>query len=412
MDEEDIILPVDPLALDDDNAAVIVSETDVAHSSADDDDEDAEGWLAQRYQRRRIDCNPSTLNATSSSYGADAQARGTDTGGGDGGCGGGNGGNGGNGASARENDSDSDDDAERMKDGATSSGEYYCKNMDDEDEAWVYKHMRSGEEELVRVRKQLQEDVGVAATTTAADTETENAHVATNEERKMGDTDTAEGGLDDAISINKPTNPTGENATNENSHASSSSSSSSQQQQQQQQTPTPSSSSTTPRTRNNSQQLQQARLLRPRTSDAILSCPRCFNIVCMDCQQHDRYVNQYRAMFVMNIGVDWSRRMVYDEAVGELKLDSPGVSGTAGVVRMEEDGDGDGDTAMQLEDGGRTNATLPDTIPHDTTTTMMPNGKEKEELYYSVHCRYCRLELAALDMEDEVYYFFGCIASA
>lgn len=388
MDEEDI-LPVDPLALDDDGIAVIVSETDVAHSSADDDDEAEGSWLAKRYQRRRIDCNPSTLNDTSSA--ADAHAPGTNTGGtaGDGG---------GNGTSARENDSSDDDDAELTKDGATStSGEYYCKNMDDEDEAWVYKHMRSGEDELVCVRK-LHEDIRVATTTaTTADTATtESENAATNNEQKMGDTDTAEGGLDG-------------DATNKNSHASSSSN-------QQQQTPTSSSTSkstsTTPQTQNNSQQqLQQARLLRPRTSDAILSCPRCFTIVCMDCQQHDRYVNQYRAMFVMNIGVDWSKRMVYDESVGELKkLDSAGggsvATGLVGRGRGEED-DGDGDAAMQLENVDDT-ATLPDTIPHDTTM----NGKEKEELYYSVHCSYCKLELAALDMEDEVYYFFGCIASA
>ena len=33
---------------------------------------------------------------------------------------------------------------------------------------------------------------------------------------------------------------------------------------------------------------------RPRRSDAVLSCPCCFNIVCMDCQRHKRYPNQFR----------------------------------------------------------------------------------------------------------------------
>ena len=35
-------------------------------------------------------------------------------------------------------------------------------------------------------------------------------------------------------------------------------------------------------------------------SDAALSCPACFTLVCVDCQQHAKYKTQYRAMFVMN----------------------------------------------------------------------------------------------------------------
>ena len=141
-------------------------------------------------------------------------------------------------------------------------------------------------------------------------------------------------------------------------------------------------------------QLQQALLLKPRTSDAILSCPRCFNIVCMDCQQHEKYAGQFRAMFVMNIGVDWNKKIVYDEQVGELKL-------STSVV--------ENDDAMQEGD----NEGRPDKIPHDTsseqnTTTRQENG----ELYYSVHCSYCQYEVAALDMKDEIYHFFGCLPSS
>ncbi len=36
------------------------------------------------------------------------------------------------------------------------------------------------------------------------------------------------------------------------------------------------------------------------TSDAVLSCPLCFTTLCLDCQQHARYDNQFRAMFVIN----------------------------------------------------------------------------------------------------------------
>ena len=37
-----------------------------------------------------------------------------------------------------------------------------------------------------------------------------------------------------------------------------------------------------------------------RRSDAILSCPGCLTTVCIDCQRHEFYTTQYRAMFTMN----------------------------------------------------------------------------------------------------------------
>jgi len=50
---------------------------------------------------------------------------------------------------------DSDDDDAEMK---TAAGpeDYYCKNMDDDDEAWVYKNIRGGREESVQVQRQQQ----------------------------------------------------------------------------------------------------------------------------------------------------------------------------------------------------------------------------------------------------------------
>ncbi|KAG8374874.1 hypothetical protein BUALT_Bualt10G0040900 [Buddleja alternifolia] len=39
---------------------------------------------------------------------------------------------------------------------------------------------------------------------------------------------------------------------------------------------------------------------RGHTSDAVLSCPACFTTLCLDCQRHEKYVSQYRAIFVVN----------------------------------------------------------------------------------------------------------------
>ncbi|PSC72503.1 E2F-associated phospho [Micractinium conductrix] len=42
------------------------------------------------------------------------------------------------------------------------------------------------------------------------------------------------------------------------------------------------------------------KMRRSHNSDAILSCPLCFTTLCIDCQQHAKFENQFRAVFVMN----------------------------------------------------------------------------------------------------------------
>ena len=92
----------------------------------------------------------------------------------------------------------------------------YDRNLDDEDEAYVYRNMRGGRQETVMVR----------AYTTSATHSTSEPSSATE-------------------SKDPPSTP--------------------------------------------------MQVLKPRNSDAVLSCPCCFNIVCMDCQRHQKYINQFRA---------------------------------------------------------------------------------------------------------------------
>eukprot|EP00957_Ditylum_brightwellii_P015726 1185928-Ditylum_brightwellii.AAC.1 len=114
--------------------------------------------------------------------------------------------------------------------------------MDEEDEAWVYKHMRSGMEETVPL----------------AD------HAATME------TDCSEQKVSRKGDTSLSSNPSDHNQTKQQQNNNS--------------------------IMNDSQQQQQhIKVLKPRNSDAILSCPCCFTILCMDCQRHTKYVNQYRA---------------------------------------------------------------------------------------------------------------------
>merc|ERR1712126_521804 len=46
-------------------------------------------------------------------------------------------------------------------------------------------------------------------------------------------------------------------------------------------------------------------------SDAVLNCPACFTVLCLDCQRHEIYRTQYRAMFVMNCSVNTSVKMKF-----------------------------------------------------------------------------------------------------
>ncbi|CAG0898499.1 unnamed protein product, partial [Darwinula stevensoni] len=46
-------------------------------------------------------------------------------------------------------------------------------------------------------------------------------------------------------------------------------------------------------------------------SDAILNCPCCMSMLCLDCQRHELYSGQYRAMFVFNCIVDFDQTLLY-----------------------------------------------------------------------------------------------------
>ena len=293
MEAEDINPPID---------AAIVSDAHSAHSS-DDEDHD---WLAKSAVRSAAAAN----RLQSVEERANEEEIGD------------------NDDQMDEVDSDEDEINE-------NTDELYCANMDDEDEAWVYKHMRSGKEELVYVQTQRPKE------------SSDNAQAGSQSNDTPQEVDSSAEIKD--LSTYQPVTP--------------------------------------------QHHMQQARLLKPRNSDAVLSCPRCFTTVCMDCQQHESYSNQYRAMFVMNIGVDWNKRMIYDESVGGLKLYSA-----------------TGDQSVNNRPG--IEAIVPDRIPHDLDSGAPKNDNQMKDLYYSVHCGYCHLEVAALDMNDEIYYFFGCIASA
>ncbi len=96
-------------------------------------------------------------------------------------------------------------------------------------------------------------------------------------------------------------------------------------------------------------------------SDATLNCPACFALLCLDCQRHDLYENQYRAMFVMNCKVITSERLHRPLSKSARK--------------------------------GKQNKT----------------AGEESEMFNPVKCEQCNTEVAVYD-KDEVYHFFNVMA--
>lgn len=121
----------------------------------------------------------------------------------------------------------------------------YDANLDEEDEAWVYRNRRGGVKENVKFIKRPHR---------RNDRQEENEGTRGTEQQSKRQ-------LDGEV----PTTSTTIHAETDRGN----SSLCGRRQQQQQ---------------------QQQKVYKIRSSDAVLSCPCCFNIVCMDCQRHSRYV--------------------------------------------------------------------------------------------------------------------------
>lgn len=240
----------------------------------------------------------------------------------------------------------------------------YDKNLDDEDEAYVYKHMRGGIREPVTTN-------GSGATSTSNVTPSTS-----NEDYPVASTAGAENSAYNNGEDNDPdgdSNNSGYNAIQNNDHTQDEKRNRVQLHRRQR-----------PRR-------QVTQVYKPRSSDAVLSCPCCFNIVCMDCQRHRRYMNQFRAMFVMGVVVDWNNTLVYDD-INRVLVPKVGYLEEEYQLQQEQ------------QESNKTNR-------HGTSFEAVKNNgyRTKSEGYYSVECTTCRTQVAALDMTDEVYHFFGCL---
>ena len=101
-------------------------------------------------------------------------------------------------------------------------------------------------------------------------------------------------------------------------------------------------------------------------SDAVLNCPACFIVLCLDCQRHETFDTQYRAMFVMNCTVDQTKQLKYPEP-------------KKGKRKRKKD--------------------------ENPTPAVDP-----KDIFNPVNCDRCTTQVAVYDQE-EIYHFFNVLAS-
>lgn len=111
------------------------------------------------------------------------------------------------------------------------------------------------------------------------------------------------------------------------------------------------------------------------TSDAVLNCPACFSVLSLDCQRHEFYVGQYRAMFVLNCKIDRSE-----------------------VLKVPLKGNNKG-RGRKNKNGNRSQSEVLENLSNDPGDTFFP-----------VKCTICNTQVAMYDRE-EIFHFFNCLAS-
>ncbi|XP_026162537.1 E2F-associated phosphoprotein [Mastacembelus armatus] len=115
-------------------------------------------------------------------------------------------------------------------------------------------------------------------------------------------------------------------------------------------------------------------------SDAVLNCPACMTTLCLDCQRHEKYRTQYRAMFVMNCTVKRDEVLRYKTQQEKKRRNRKRRRGQEAETPVDE-------------------------IPDPT-----PAGMAADEVYHPVQCSECTTEVAVFD-KDEVYHFFNILSS-
>ncbi|KAI3889716.1 hypothetical protein MKX03_007738 [Papaver bracteatum] len=106
-----------------------------------------------------------------------------------------------------------------------------------------------------------------------------------------------------------------------------------------------------------------------RDSDAVLTCPACFTTLCLECQRHEKYLTQYRAIFVVNCKIK----------INQVLRPSNQKPKTSNKRGRDRDG-------------------------------VDEVGVSTKETFKPVCCVVCSTEVGVID-DDEVYHFFNVLPS-
>lgn len=122
-----------------------------------------------------------------------------------------------------------------------------------------------------------------------------------------------------------------------------------------------------------------------KNSDAILTCPLCFTYLCFDCQRHEIYPNQYRAMFVRNCTVNRNERYRIPKENNKKSKNKRKRNNKKNNSEEEEE---------------------PQSQPNIENTDNTQGTPD--EYYHPVLCSYCQTQVGLLD-QNEIYHLFNVI---
>jgi hypothetical protein len=117
-------------------------------------------------------------------------------------------------------------------------------------------------------------------------------------------------------------------------------------------------------------------------TDAVLNCPCCMTTLCMDCQRHEKYQTQYRAMFVSSCKINEEEQLKYPKE----EFDSMALN----MKKFKKKKISKEESKSQIE----------------------PNQVLKEyDIFRPVMCQICNTEVGVYEEKGELYHFFNVIAS-
>lgn len=144
-------------------------------------------------------------------------------------------------------------------------------------------------------------------------------------------------------------------------------------------------------------------------SDAILSCPLCFTTVCVECQQHDVYENQFRAMFTLNCKYVLlfscsqcdSAFLLVSSVKLHVLIDTSYTHIYLNIYRI--------DTSQTVKHSAIGSVTG----KRKRNTTSTQTAATEEQNYHPVLCAVCDTEIGVreIDAKNGVFHFYNVVAS-